>query len=208
MYNYVIFCLLLHQLILYCEQQWPDYFTKVPQLTLAIKAALWVHLNQSCIFRPTTILRWVEHSQVCWISDSYLHAWTGLFKGDPGKETSQEHKIGLEWKEKKKNQNQKNVGWVLLSIHTNRRFIRDGSPGRPPRLSHSSWTLKVKKKRKDFQLSKYVCECCHLVLLAVVGLWCHEQGWQTLQKRNCREPPIPGKLHGFLWMLSSPVSFL
>ena len=29
------------------------------------------------------------------------------------------------------------VGWVLLYVHRNRRFIRDGSPGRPPRLSHS-----------------------------------------------------------------------
>ena len=27
---------------------------------------------------------------------------------------------------------------VLLYVHRNRRFIRDGSPGRPPRLSHSS----------------------------------------------------------------------
>ena len=27
---------------------------------------------------------------------------------------------------------------VLLDVHRNRRFIRDGSPGRPPRLSHSS----------------------------------------------------------------------
>ena len=27
---------------------------------------------------------------------------------------------------------------VLLYIHRNRRYIRDGSPGRPPRLSHSS----------------------------------------------------------------------
>ena len=26
---------------------------------------------------------------------------------------------------------------VLLNVHRNRRFIRDGSPGRPPRLSHS-----------------------------------------------------------------------
>ena len=26
---------------------------------------------------------------------------------------------------------------VLLYVHRNRRFIRDGSPGRPPRLSHS-----------------------------------------------------------------------
>ena len=27
---------------------------------------------------------------------------------------------------------------VLLDVHRSRRFIRDGSPGRPPRLSHSS----------------------------------------------------------------------
>ena len=31
---------------------------------------------------------------------------------------------------------------VLLYVHRNCRFIRDGSPGRPPRLSHSSWALK------------------------------------------------------------------
>ena len=30
---------------------------------------------------------------------------------------------------------------VLLYVHRNHRFIRDGSPGRPPQLSHSSWTL-------------------------------------------------------------------
>ena len=30
---------------------------------------------------------------------------------------------------------------VLLYVHRNRRFIRDGSPGRPPRLLHSSWGL-------------------------------------------------------------------
>ena len=35
------------------------------------------------------------------------------------------------------------VCWVkaLLYVHRNRRLIRDGSPGRPPRLSHSSWAL-------------------------------------------------------------------
>ena len=27
---------------------------------------------------------------------------------------------------------------LLLYVHRNRRFIRDGSPGRPPPLSHSS----------------------------------------------------------------------
>ena len=32
-------------------------------------------------------------------------------------------------------------GWMveaLLYVHRNRRFIRDGSPGRPPRLPHNS----------------------------------------------------------------------
>ena len=33
------------------------------------------------------------------------------------------------------------VGWVLLYVHRNRMLFRDGSPGRPPRLSHSSWAL-------------------------------------------------------------------
>ena len=31
---------------------------------------------------------------------------------------------------------------VLLYVHRNCRLIRDGSPGRPPRLSHSSWALR------------------------------------------------------------------
>ena len=32
---------------------------------------------------------------------------------------------------------------ILLYVHRNRRLIRDGSPGRPPRLSHSSWAVSV-----------------------------------------------------------------
>ena len=32
---------------------------------------------------------------------------------------------------------------VLLYVHRNHRLIRDGSPGRPPRLSHSSCALSV-----------------------------------------------------------------
>ena len=31
--------------------------------------------------------------------------------------------------------------WVLPYVHRNRRLIRDGSPGRPPRLSHSSCAM-------------------------------------------------------------------
>ena len=30
---------------------------------------------------------------------------------------------------------------MLLYVHRNRRLNRDGSPGRPPRLPHSSWAL-------------------------------------------------------------------
>ena len=37
---------------------------------------------------------------------------------------------GVHWKEQ--------LVEVLLYVHRSRRFIRDGSPGRPPRLSHSS----------------------------------------------------------------------
>ena len=36
----------------------------------------------------------------------------------------------------------------LLYVHRNRRLIRDGSPGRPPRLSHSSWALKPTEAAK------------------------------------------------------------
>ena len=32
---------------------------------------------------------------------------------------------------------------VLLYVHRKGRFIRDGSPGRPPRLSHSSWAPSI-----------------------------------------------------------------
>ena len=31
--------------------------------------------------------------------------------------------------------------WALPYVHRNRRLIRDGGPGRPPRLSHSFWVL-------------------------------------------------------------------
>ena len=42
------------------------------------------------------------------------------------------------------------VGWVLLYVHGFHRLIRDGSPGRPPRLSHSSWAL---------ILNSFQCKC-------------------------------------------------
>ena len=35
---------------------------------------------------------------------------------------------------------------VLLYVHRNRRLIRDGSPGRPPRLSHGSWARVIQNE--------------------------------------------------------------
>ena len=40
---------------------------------------------------------------------------------------------------------------VLFYVHRNRRFIRDGSPGRPHRLSHSSWALVSMRLRIKWQ---------------------------------------------------------
>ena len=48
---------------------------------------------------------------------------------------------------------------VLLYVHRNRRFIRDGSPERPPRLSHTSWALATLKDnsaaRQTVQLREF-----------------------------------------------------
>ena len=48
---------------------------------------------------------------------------------------------------------------MLLYVHRNRRLIRDGSPGRPPRLSHSSCALKkfMFKVLKAFGFKKDIC---------------------------------------------------
>ena len=41
-------------------------------------------------------------------------------------------------------------GWVMFYVHRNRRLIRDGSPGRPPRLSHISWALVFSRLKSLF----------------------------------------------------------
>ena len=46
---------------------------------------------------------------------------------------------------------------VLLHVQRNRRFIRDGSPGRPPRLSHSSWALTSRRTYGLTFMWKAVC---------------------------------------------------
>ena len=50
------------------------------------------------------------------------------------------------------------VGWVLLYVHRNRRLIRDGSPERPPRLSHSSWDLieRVSRLTGDYTIQQHL----------------------------------------------------
>ena len=48
---------------------------------------------------------------------------------------------------------------VLLYAHRNRRFIRDGSPGRPPRLSHSSWALKCPISEVSYIWSVLYLKC-------------------------------------------------
>ena len=42
----------------------------------------------------------------------------------------------------------------LLYVHRNRRLMRDGNPGGPPRLSHSSWALQDRQKQCPFKQVK------------------------------------------------------
>ena len=63
---------------------------------------------------------------------------------------------------------------MLLYVHRNRRFIRDGSPGRPPRLSHSSWAL-IRLWISDSSFTQRVLNI-HLSGYSVLYLlhgWCH-----------------------------------
>ena len=47
-------------------------------------------------------------------------------------------------------------GWVLRYVHRNRRRIRDGSPGRPARLSHSSWALMMMMMMTMTMMSTFI----------------------------------------------------
>ena len=74
---------------------------------------------------------------------------------------------------------------VLLYVHRNRRFIRDGSPERPPRLSHRSWGL-VYVWRKH--TAEYVQFCwlkcvsrCELIFF-----------WSSLFKEQIKVPATRG----------------
>ena len=60
---------------------------------------------------------------------------------------------------------------VLLYVHWNHRFIRDRSPGRPPRLSHSSWALRF-----------WMNDC---ILLQFVTFSIHQSGVLTVLWFGC-----------------------
>ena len=57
---------------------------------------------------------------------------------------------------------------MLLYVHRNRRFIRDGSPGRPPRLSYSSWALSLPFKWPFAFIGKYFHPLRHTVYTAYI----------------------------------------
>ena len=65
----------------------------------------------------------------CSVPDCFLHTREGGREGGGGKRRRFDGMGRLEDVVEEK---------VLLYVHRNRRFIRDGSPGRPPLLSHSS----------------------------------------------------------------------
>ena len=59
---------------------------------------------------------------------------------------------------------------VLLYVHGNHRLIRDGSPGWPPRLSHSSWALFGKfKNGMTFSRPWTSVKVCEFVVFRALG---------------------------------------
>ena len=61
---------------------------------------------------------------------------------------------------------------VLLYIHRNRRVIRDGSPGRPPRLSYSSSTLLFLSGKPLLLYCTLLLHLFFSCLLTFVGVKC------------------------------------
>ena len=84
-----------------------------------------------------------------------------------------------------------------------RRLVRMDSPGRPPRLSHSSWTMNKKTKKRPFEL----CQPLRLTRLNQPGLtppqcpWGQSWRWPQVESgaarrcrrgkcRSSRSPPV------------------
>ena len=70
---------------------------------------------------------------------------------------------------------------VLLYVHRNRRFIRDGSPGCPPRLSLSSWALRIQTHNWRPINAEYSLQCNTSVCI-------QEHAWRNDRHRFCLLP--------------------
>ena len=63
-------------------------------------------------------------------------------------------------------------GWLNVAyVYRNRRLIRDGSPGRPHRLSHSSWALSIFVLGKVFMHSTPSLRCFPNVTFETVSVF-------------------------------------
>ena len=63
----------------------------------------------------------------------------------------------------------------FTSTHRNRRFMRDGNPGRSPRLPHSSWALSSTRITPTFRSAamRTAFQCFNMW----VGTWKGGEGW-------------------------------
>ena len=99
---------------------------------------------------------------------------------------------------------------VLLYVHRNRRFIRDGSPGRPPRLSHSSralWALRewgtcIRFKQNCFRKIPRKTErfYCHTLLsLFWTNTWEPRNLMISLRMCSEKHQNVGRRVHGWRW---------
>ena len=97
---------------------------------------------------------------------------------------------------------------VLLYVHTNRRFIRDGSPGRPPRLSHSSWALRcgIKQCGTNSRCDKvnHTGTCYALQYIRFLNGKLHRQ--KFVRVRGCVTVTHKGKEHQRLSLRLRPIT--
>ena len=103
------------------------------------------------------------------------------------------------------------LGWVLIYIHRNHRLIRDGSPGRPPWLSHSSWALRVALLLQTviivmtgplLSCGVWVAYMLQTVRIAMTGPLLSCDVWVAYMLHTVRIA-MTGPLKAFLWCVSS-----
>ena len=108
--------------------------------------------------------------------------------------------------------------WSVDYAHRNHRLIRDGSPGRPPRLSHSAWALMLPCSWWSLLHSATLCSQALTALLfragqshrpsastptslCIVQIWSIRtmplSDWQHNTQNTCRRPQF--------WLMETPV---